>query len=133
MTRARDLANLPNDDLPARVAAIEESGAGAKIRHIATGTPDPSLGEDGDQCIVDDTGDLFNKVDGAWVFALNIVGPAGPAGPQGDAGPQGPQGLIGPAGADGADGANVTITVAADQAAFDAASPGATELVVLYA
>lgn len=33
----------------------------------------------------------------------------------------------------GQDGTNVTITVAADQAAFDAATPGATELVVLYA
>jgi len=36
-------------------------------------------------------------------------------------------------GADGADGTNVTITVAADQAAFDAATPSATELVVLNA
>ena len=31
------------------------------------------------------------------------------------------------------EGTNVTITVAADQAAFDAATPTATELVVLYA
>lgn len=53
-------------------------------------------------------------------------------GPQGVQGPQGLQGLPGPQGDPGADGIPVTITVAADQAAFDAAIPGATELVVLY-
>ena len=71
-------------------------------------------------------------------------GPAGPQGEPGPAGPQGEQGLAGPqgetgpagprgaAGADGADGTNVTITIVADAAAFEAATPGATELVVLY-
>ena len=53
-------------------------------------------------------------------------GPQGLQGPQGDAGPQGPAGKA------GADGQSVTITVVADQAAFDAATPGALELVVLF-
>ena len=42
---------------------------------------------------------------------------------------QGPQGL---AGADGQDGVNVTITATTDQSVYDAATPTATELVVLY-
>ena len=65
-------------------------------------------------------------------------GPAGPqgeqglAGPQGETGPAGPRGAAGADGRDGADGTNVTITIVADAAAFEAATPGATELVVLY-
>ncbi|SUZ33970.1 hypothetical protein ROE7235_03751 [Roseibaca ekhonensis] len=52
-------------------------------------------------------------------------GPVGPVGSQGPVGPAGPQGEIGP------QGASVTITVLTDPAAFDAANPGALELVVL--
>ena len=42
------------------------------------------------------------------------------------------RGAAGADGRDGADGTNVTITIVADAAAFEAATPGATELVVLH-
>lgn len=57
--------------------------------------------------------------------AWNASG-GGPKGDKGDKGDPGDDGT------DGADGTNVTITVAADQDAYDAATPGPTELVVLY-
>lgn len=68
--------------------------------------------------------------------AQGATGAEGQQGAQGPEGPQGPQGAVGPEGPQGApgtDGTNVTITVAADQAAFDAATPGPLELVVLNA
>lgn len=65
-------------------------------------------------------------------FNFQTDGPA-PTGPQGPAGTDGTDGTDGANGADGAAGTNVTITVAADLAAFNAATPGATELVVLNA
>lgn len=60
------------------------------------------------------------------------TGDQGPIGLTGPEGPEGPQGIQGPAGVDGQDGVNVTITTTTDQAVFDAATPAATELVVLY-
>lgn len=56
------------------------------------------------------------------------TGPAGPTGPQGETGAQGP---AGPQGETGAAGDSVTITVLTDEAAFNAATPGALEIVVL--
>lgn len=58
-------------------------------------------------------------------------GPQGPVGPTGPVGPIGPVGERGPAGDDGADGQSATITVFADEAAFDAYTPGPLELAVL--
>ena len=67
------------------------------------------------------------------------IGPEGPQGPTGatgaagatgDTGPEGPQG---PTGATGAAGASFTVTIAADQTAFDAATPASNELVILNA
>lgn len=56
-----------------------------------------------------------NVGDGSTLSSLAVSAGRGPKGDTGDA------------------GINVTITVVADQAAFDAATPLATELVVLYA
>ncbi|GLK63358.1 hypothetical protein [Paracoccus kondratievae] len=58
-------------------------------------------------------------------------GDTGEQGPQGPVGPTGPVGERGPAGDDGADGQSATITVFADEAAFDAYTPGPLELAVL--
>lgn len=68
--------------------------------------------------------------------AQGLQGATGAQGPQGEVGPAGPEGPVGPEGPQGPQGpqgTNVTITVAVDQAAFDAAIPGPTELVVLNA
>lgn len=68
--------------------------------------------------------------------AAGPQGPEGPQGPQGNTGPQGPAGPMGATGAigpEGPQGESVTITVVSDEAAFEAATPSATELVVLYA
>ena len=62
-----------------------------------------------------------NVGDGSALSSLDVSAGRGPKGDTGDAGPQGDAGI------------NVTITVVADQAAFDAATPLTTELVVLYA
>jgi hypothetical protein len=67
----------------------------------------------------------FVGTEAEWLASL--IGPAGADGAPGA------DGQDGAPGADGADGQSVTITVAADQAAFDAATPGTHELVVLYA
>jgi len=67
-----------------------------------------------------------------WLASLTgDTGAAGPAGPQGVIGPQGPVGPAGPQGNTGPQGASATVTVLTDPAAFDAATPGALELVVL--
>ena len=60
-----------------------------------------------------------------------LEGPEGPPGQKGDTGEAGATGAPGADGADGADGQNVTITVLTDPSAFEAATPGALELVVL--
>lgn len=59
------------------------------------------------------------------------AGPAGPTGPQGPAGPAGPAGATGAAGPAGANGQNVTITTFTDEAAFNAATAGPLQLLVL--
>lgn len=71
-----------------------------------------------------------NVGDGSTLSSLDVSAGRGPKGDTGDAGPIGP---IGPIGPQGDAGTNITITVATDQAAFDASTPAATELVVLYA
>jgi hypothetical protein len=68
-----------------------------------------------------------NVGDGSTLSSLDVSAGRGPKGDTGDAGP------IGPIGPQGDAGTNITITVATDQAAFDASTPAATELVVLYA
>lgn len=65
--------------------------------------------------------------------AVDVRGAQGDVGPDGPQGPVGPEGPAGPEGPQGPQGQNVTITVVADQAAFDAATPGPLELVVLNA
>ena len=63
----------------------------------------PGSGNPGDAYIV--AGELFvADLDGNWVSAGHIEGPAGPTGPAGAAGAPGPEGIEGPRGATGADG-----------------------------
>lgn len=62
-----------------------------------------------------------------------IQGETGPVGPIGLTGPQGPQGIQGATGPAGANGTNVTITTVNTQAAYDAATPTATQLIVRIA
>lgn len=65
-----------------------------------------------------------------------VPGPAGPQGPKGDPGGPGPQGPAGPAGPQGPAGpagpagTSWIVTTVSTQAAYDAATPGAHELVV---
>lgn len=94
----------------------------------ATGPQGPQ-GPQGEQGLKGDTGPQG---------PIGLTGPEGPQGLKGDTGDQGPIGLTGPKGdtgdqgPSGADGTNVTITATTDQAVYDAATPSATELVVLY-
>ena len=44
---------------------------------FGNGAPDNSLGVDGDVYLDDDTDDLYNKVDGVWVYQTNIRGATG--------------------------------------------------------
>ncbi|MDB6455043.1 hypothetical protein [Falsirhodobacter sp. 20TX0035] len=99
-------------------------------------------GEKGDAGDVGPTGSRGPKGDAG---ATGAVGPKGDAGATGDVGPVGPKGdsgatglkgdtgATGPkgdTGATGAAGASVTITTVTTQAAYDAAVPGPTELIV---
>lgn len=44
------------------------------------GAPAPELGEDGNYYLDETTGDLYQKVTGTWILALNIKGPGVPLG-----------------------------------------------------
>ena len=48
-----------------------------------TGTPDPSLGRDGDFYLDVGTGDIYQRSAGAWVLVANMSGPPGDVGPPG--------------------------------------------------
>jgi hypothetical protein len=48
------------------------------------GVPSPLLGENGNYYLDELTGDLYQKVTGSWVLALNIKGPGVPTGGQAD-------------------------------------------------
>jgi hypothetical protein len=68
----------------------------------------------------------FEGDEQAWLASL-----VGPQGEKGDTGDQGPQGEPGQNGLNGADGQNVTITTFTDEGAFNAATAGPLELLVL--
>lgn len=82
---------------------------GSKI-YTGNGSPDVSLGVEGDFYLDTDNFDLYGpKTSSSWGTPINLqgpVGPQGPEGPQGPQGPEGPQGPQGPAGDDGEDGAD---------------------------
>jgi hypothetical protein len=101
-------------------------------------------GEDGASAYEIAVANGFVGNQAAWLASL--VGPAGADGEQGIQGIQGVQGVPGAdgadgapgadgadgaPGADGADGQSVTITTFTDEAAFNAATAGALELLVL--
>lgn len=102
-------------------AAVESAGAFAPASHTHSiaqvdglqDALDAGAGADGRSAYEVALDNGFVGTEAEWLASL--VGPGGDAG------------------ADGADGTSVVITVAADQAAFEAATPAANELVVLYA
>jgi len=53
--------------------------AGLSI-YSGSGVPSPSLGNDGEKYIDQDTGDLYLKTTGSWSVIGNLTGPQGPAG-----------------------------------------------------
>lgn len=83
------------------------------------------------------TGPKGDKGDAGPVGPKGDTGSIGPQGPKGDKGDKGPKGDKGDKGDQGTPGIqgnpgqSATITVVTTQAAFDAATPGPTELVVL--
>lgn len=74
------------------------------------GVPIPALGDDGDLYLDVDSGNVYHKVNGVWIYQTNMIGPqgntvTGPTGPQGNTvtGPTGPAGqdVTGPTGPQG--------------------------------
>lgn len=74
------------------------------------GVPIPALGDDGDMYLDVDSGNVYYKVNGVWIYQTNMMGPqgntvTGPTGPQGNTvtGPTGPTGpaVTGPTGPTG--------------------------------
>jgi len=78
---------------------------GATIR-ITSGTPSPSLGNNGDVAFDSVGQHLFFKSAGAWADEGDLRGATGAKGDQGDPGVAGPKGDKGDTGTPGADGAN---------------------------
>jgi uncharacterized protein (TIGR02145 family) len=76
---------------------------GARILN-GSGTPSSSLGRDGDYYLNAANGDVLVKLSGAWVVAMNLMGPAGAQGPKGDKGDKGDQGIQGAQGIQGLPG-----------------------------
>lgn len=71
------------------------------------GAPIPALGNDGDLYLDVDSGNVYYKVNGVWLYQTNMIGPAGAIGPTGPEstvpGPTGPTGpsIPGPTGPTG--------------------------------
>jgi hypothetical protein len=63
---------------PVIIAQYDASSIGSKF-FTGTAAPANTIGNNGDIYINTVTGDLFNKVSGGWVAALNLRGPAGSA------------------------------------------------------
>lgn len=74
------------------------------------GTPNYEQGEPDDLYVDELNGNLYKKVQDAWLLKTSLkgatgdTGPEGPEGPQGIQGPQGPQGIPGPEGPQGIPG-----------------------------
>jgi hypothetical protein len=68
-------------------------GSGSTFQYLfGSGTPNISLGLDGDLYQNTTNGDQYKKISGVWVLQGNLTGPQGPQGIQGPVGPQGPAG-----------------------------------------
>lgn len=67
---------------------------------FGTGVPSVDLGIEGSTYIQNDTGEIYKKISGVWVYQTSIVGPPGPQGDPGDPGDPG---------ADGASAVPVTV------------------------
>lgn len=98
-------------------------GPQGSLLRYGVGAPSAGLGADGDM-YVSDTGNVYEKAAGAWVFRTSIVGPQGPQGPQGNTGATGATGATGPqgpAGPTGPQGPTGEVTTAAMNAVIAAA------------
>lgn len=68
------------------VGATGQAGAAGSIWRNGAGSPDNSLGVDGDYYLNTSNGDVHKKESGAYSVKANIIGPQGPQGPQGPIG-----------------------------------------------
>ena len=89
--------------------AVGPAGADGNTVLNGSGTPQPSLGKDGDFYLDTAAAELYGpKANGAWpADGVSLVGSPGATGPAGLTGPPGPQGMTGPQGPSGADGNTV--------------------------
>lgn len=133
-TQAEAEAGTATDKVmtPLRVAqAIAALGGGAP-------GADGADGADGASAYEVAVANGFVGTEAQWLASLvgpqgatGATGPAGATGPEGATGPAGADGAPGADGADGADGESVTITTFTDETAFNAATAGPLELLVL--
>lgn len=75
-----------------------------KLWYSGNGTPNTTIGQDGDFYVDLYNGAIYKKVGDIWVFQMSIVGPAGPQGEKGIPGADGPVGPQGPKGDTGEKG-----------------------------
>jgi hypothetical protein len=81
-----------------------DAGVPGTTWYADSGVPTGALGHNGDFYLDRGSGDVYQKADGSWAFAICLVGPRGAKGDVGATGATGPKGDTGLTGATGAMG-----------------------------
>lgn len=104
VTRVEQLKTQAIEGIKSSPVQMNSVGGGTNTWYDGSGLPENSFGLDGDYYLKLPSGDIFNKISGAWERIGNISGPQGVQGEQGIIGPRGPEGLPGRDGPQGIQG-----------------------------